>query len=61
VTGRDWKRIETELGEVLPGGAEAEDGTAAAQRPQSSVQRADEDSILKHIAAALGLDKARES
>jgi hypothetical protein len=59
VTGRDWKRIATELGEVLPGG-EAEDGTTAAQPPQSSVQRADEDSILKHIAAALGLDKDRE-
>lgn len=59
MTGRDWKRIETELGEVLPGG-EADDRTTATQPPQSSVQRADEDSILKHIAAALGLDKDRE-
>jgi hypothetical protein len=57
VTGRDWKRIEAELGELLPGVAEAENGTAD-QRPQSSGRWEDEDSILKHIADALGLDKA---
>jgi hypothetical protein len=61
VTGRNWKRIETELGELLPGVAEAADGATADQGAQTPSRRADEDSILKHIANALQLGKARES
>jgi hypothetical protein len=58
VTGRDWKRIETELDELLPGVAEADDRPAPDPRLQPTGRRADEDSILKHIADALRLDKA---
>ena len=58
MTGRDWKRIETELDEVLPGVAEAADRPAPDPRLQPAGRRADEDSILKHIADALRLDKA---
>jgi hypothetical protein len=60
MTGRDWKRIYTELGKLLRGVAEADYGTAD-QRPQSWRRGADENSILKHIADALGLNKARDS
>jgi hypothetical protein len=55
VTGRDWKRIETELDELLPSVAEADDRPDP--RLQPAGRRADEDSILKHIANALRLDK----
>ena len=58
MTGRDWKRIETELDELPPGVAEADDRPAPDQRFQTAGRRADEDSILKHIADALRLDKA---
>jgi hypothetical protein len=54
----DWKRIETELDELLPGAAEADDRPAPGPRLQPAGRRADEDSILKHIADALRLDKA---
>jgi hypothetical protein len=56
VTGRDWKPIETELDEVLPGVAEADDRPAPDPSLQPEGRRADED-ILKHIADALRLDK----
>ena len=56
MTGRDWKRIETELDEVLPGVVEADDRPAPDPCLQPEVRRADED-ILKHIADALRLDK----
>jgi hypothetical protein len=56
VTGRDWKRIETELDEVLPGVVEADDRPAPDPSLQPEGRRADED-ILKHIADALRLDK----
>jgi hypothetical protein len=58
VTGRDWTRIETELDELLPGVAEADDRPVPDPRLQPAGRRGDEDSILKHIADALGLDKA---
>jgi hypothetical protein len=58
VTGRDWKRIETELDELPPGVAEADDRPAPDPRFQPAGRRADEDSILKRIADALRLDKA---
>ena len=58
MTGRDWKRIETELDELLPGVSEADDRPAPDPRLQPADRRADEDSILKHIADALLSDKA---
>jgi hypothetical protein len=58
VTGRDWKRIETELDELLPGVAKADDRLAPDPSLQPAGRRADEDSILKHIAEALRWDRA---
>jgi hypothetical protein len=58
VIGRDWTRIETELDELLPGVAEADDRPAPDPSLQPAGRRANEDSILKHIADALRLDKA---
>jgi hypothetical protein len=58
VIGRDWTRIETELNELLPGVAEADDRPAPDPSLQPAGRRANEDSILKHIADALRLDKA---
>ena len=60
MTGRDWKSIETELDEVLPGAFGAKDRPAPEQRLQPAAGGADEDFILKHIADALQLDKVRE-
>jgi hypothetical protein len=53
VTGRDWKHIETELDELLPGVAEGDDRPAPDPCLQPVGRRAGEDSILKHIADAL--------
>lgn len=58
MTGRDWTRIETELDELLPGVAEADDRPAPDLSLEPAGRRADEVSILKHIADALRLDKA---
>jgi hypothetical protein len=55
---RDWERIQTELDELLPDVAEADDRPAPDPSPQPADRRADEDSILKHISDALRLDEA---
>ena len=56
--GRDWERIQTELDELLPDVAKADDRPAPDPSPQPADRRADEDSILKHISDALRLDEA---
>ena len=50
--GRDWRRIEAELDELIPAGPHSK------QVPQSPGRSTDEDSILTHIAEALQLDLA---
>lgn len=59
VTGRDWKRIETELDELVPGAVEAKDRLD--QPIALAGRRADDNSILKHIADALQSDRAEIS
>jgi hypothetical protein len=48
--GRDWRRIEAELDELIPAGPRSK------QVPQSPGRSTDEDTILTHIAEALQLD-----
>ena len=50
--GRDWRRIEAELDELIPAGPHSK------QVPQSPGRSTDEDTILTHIAEALQLDLA---
>jgi len=50
--GRDWRRIEAELDELIPAGPHSK------QVPQSPGRSTDKDSILTHIAEALQLDLA---
>ena len=50
--GRDWRRIEAELDELVPAGPYSK------QVPQSPGRSTNEDAILRHIAEALRLDLA---
>ncbi len=57
---RDWKRVESELDEVLPGGSEAEGSPTPDEAHRPVRSRNDETSILKHIADALRRDKMEQ-
>ena len=61
MTERDWKRVETELDELLPGVSGAKVRPVPDQPLQPADQRADDNFILKHIADALQLDPAEIS
>ena len=58
MVGRDWRRIEAELDELIPAGPHSNNRPAPNQVPQSPGRSADEDTILRHIAEALELDLA---
>jgi hypothetical protein len=54
VDNRDWNRIETELGSVLPGKqGHVRPRPAHSSRDAANMATADTDSILKHIEEAL--------
>jgi hypothetical protein len=54
VDNRDWNRIETELGSVLPGNRRhVRPRPAHPDRNAANMATADTDSILKHIEEAL--------
>lgn len=57
VIGRDWKRIEAELEDLLPAAPPLADGATPERIPQREQRPvADEEAVLKHIAEALRLD-----
>lgn len=58
---RDWKRIESELDELLPSGSEVEGSSARDQASRPIRSPNDDSSILKHIADALRRGKVEHS
>ena len=58
MTGQDWKRVEMELAESLPG-PETKNRLTPDPAAKTAGRQADEESILKHIADALQFDEIR--